>query len=296
MAAFVAAVLVIPAIAQVAGSAVDDSDQQPPRQGQGMPGRPGMGMGQRRGGGPAGLLRSPEVKRELGVTDEQIKQVEEGIRKQAEAREGTDGMPGEPPKREEIDKVLKSVLNDTQYKRFVEIELQAMGARALLRPDIREKLNLTDDQVDKLEDIIGPGGPMMGGPGGPPPQGGPGGQGGFPPPQGGPGGDGGGFPPPQGGPEGMPPQGDPGMPPPQGGQGGPGMGGPGMRRQGGQDMEKLNKKAFAILTEEQKATWKTLIGKEFKLPKPPAQGQGQRQRQRRGGGQGAGGGGGGNDQ
>ena len=280
MAAFVAAVLVLPAIAQVAANGQDNDPQNPPppgpRGGQGgFQGGPhggpngGPGMGRMPMGGLAGLLRNPDVKKELGVTDEQISKIESETRKVMEAmrNDGGQPQPGRQPgsHRDKVQAVLKSSLSEAQFKRFNEIELQVVGARALLRPDIREKLGLTEEQIEDIQDIVGPpqGGPgMMGGQGGPPRQGGPG-QGGFggPPPQGGPG---------QGGFGGPPPQGGPG----QGGFGGqPPQGGPGMGRR--TEMEKVNRRAFKVLTEKQLALWKQMTGKEFKMGPPPGQpGQG----------------------
>jgi Spy/CpxP family protein refolding chaperone len=284
----VAAVLIVPALA-LAGSEASSTQQGRP---QGQPGMGQPGQGQRRGQGPLGLFRIAEVKKELGVTDDQVKKLEEAFKKFHESHQPTEGQQPEPPKQEEVEKVFLSVLSESQYTRFRQIELQAMGGRGLLRPDVREKLKLSDDQVDQIEDIVGPGGPQggpgMGGPGGGPgmggPQGGPGmgGPGGGP--EGGPGmggpGDGPGRGGPGGGPEGGPgiggpgdgPGGGPGMGGPQGGpgmggpQGGPGAGGPA-------NEEKQTKKALALLTAEQKAVYQTLIGKEFKFPKRQATGQ-----------------------
>lgn len=123
----------------------------------------------------------------------------------------------------------------------------------IFRHDVQDDLQITSDEMDKLDTLrqsMGPmGGPGFGGPGGPPP-GGPGGQGG--PPPGGPGGQGGPPPggqggqagPPQGGPGGP---GDQGGPPPQGGPGGPGGQG-GMCEQRHQKMVAAIKQ---ILTEQQ---------------------------------------------
>ena len=100
------------------------------------------------------------------------------------------------------------------------------GPRILMAPDVQKELGLSQEQIEKLGEILGrqPGGPPQGGPGGPP-------EGGFGgPPQGGPGG------PPQGGPGG-PPEGGFGGPP-QGGPGGPPQGGFGGPADGGQEMEK----------------------------------------------------------
>ncbi len=155
------------------------------------------------------------------------------------------GGPGGPPngqRGEDMDKKIEAILNDSQFARYQQLSLQAQGARAILRPDVSEKLKLTEEQHDQIRQIMEAnrpqGGPQgRGGQGGPPQQG----QGGF-----------------QGG-------------PPQGGQGGFGQ-----RGQGGppnfEEMEKkdaeLNKKIMAVLTSSQKATWEKMLGKPFKFEKP----------------------------
>jgi hypothetical protein len=159
------------------------------------------------------------------------------------------------------------------------------GPRILMRPDVQKELKITDDQRQKLADLMPPGpGAFEGRPGGPPggfgggPGGPPGGFGGGPggPP---PGGFGGG----QGGPGGPPPggQGGPGGPPPPGGQGGfgggaggqggfgggpggqggfgGGQGGPGgFGGPGPGQMRQMEKKIKAILSESQYTRYQQL--------------------------------------
>ncbi|MBI5707212.1 MAG: hypothetical protein HZC36_09520 [Armatimonadetes bacterium] len=127
----------------------------------------------------------------------------------------------------------------------------AGGAGILMRPDVRKELKLSEDQADKIDALLRPGGQGFGGRGGGGDFGGPpGGRqgGGFGGGQGGPPGrgQGGGFSGGQGGPpQGGPPQGGPG--------GGFGPGGPGGFDP--QQMEKrekeLDQKVKAILSESQ---------------------------------------------
>lgn len=112
-------------------------------------------------------------------------------------------------------------------------------AMLAMRRDVQADLNLTSEQVAKLQ-ALRPRGPRMGGPGGPG-----GGPGGAPDDQGGP-----------------PPGGDQGGPPPGGGQGGPppgmGPGGPG----GPPNFRAMAEKIKGILTTEQ---WSRLKGIDVQL-------------------------------
>jgi Spy/CpxP family protein refolding chaperone len=166
-------------------------------------------------GGPAQvgmLLEMPEVQKELALSDEQKTKIQ-SIRDEQEdqMRAGFDSFNpqelddlsdeqreerfaamrkrGEEAAQKANDKI-KETLDAKQFARLEQLRLQREGARALLRPEVSEKLALSDAQRKDLEEKL--------------PQGGPGGFGppGFGPPGGGPGGPGGrGFGPP-GGPQG----------------------------------------------------------------------------------------------
>lgn len=292
------------------------------------PGRPGFGgqqggPGQFRGGGMQmgpqgpGILRMPEVQKELGLSEDQIEKLNKiipgppmggrggpgqgggsgfqggppqggfqggppqgGGGFQGGPPQGQGGFQGGPPQgagfqggpggrnpeqeqkqREEIEKKIKGVLTDEQFTRYQQLALQLEGAKALSRPEVADKVGLSNTQVEKIRKIVqemddsrrGPGGlgggwqerPIGRGGNGGPPQGGGGFQGG--PPQGG-----GGF---QGG------------PPPGGQQGGrPPMGGPGMMSE--EDKKKMDAKILAVLTDAQKSKWTAMLGKPFKFPNP----------------------------
>jgi peroxiredoxin len=127
----------------------------------------------RRGGGPIvigrggglQLLRIPEVQQELKMTPAQIAKVEE---KQREVREGTQALfqgsnPGQLPaeEREKLmerarelqSKAVADILDETQRKRFRELDLQLLGPLAVTRRDIAAELKLTSDQTTKIRDI-----------------------------------------------------------------------------------------------------------------------------------------------
>jgi hypothetical protein len=78
----------------------------------------------------------------------------------------------------QLDKKLKAILSESQFARHKQIMLQAEAPMVFLRPETAEALNISDDQREKIEQVLeearpgrGQGGPE-GGPGGP---GGPGG-------------------------------------------------------------------------------------------------------------------------
>lgn len=61
------------------------------------------------------------------------------------------GGPGQDRMRQ-MEKKIKEILNETQYKRYQELSLQAQGAPAMLRPEIASKLGLTEDQVERMQE------------------------------------------------------------------------------------------------------------------------------------------------
>jgi len=164
-------------------------------------------------GGPAQvgmLLEMPEVQKELALSDEQKTKLqavrdeqEEQMRagfdsfnpqefdelsdEQREERFAAMRKRGEEAAQKANDKV-KEALDAQQFARLEQLRLQREGARALLRPEIAEKLGLNETQRKDLADKLPQGGPGgFGPPGFGPPGGGPGGPG-FGPPGFGPGG------------------------------------------------------------------------------------------------------------
>jgi hypothetical protein len=92
----------------------------------------GGGFGGPGGGGqdPAALLRRPDVKKELKLTDEQLEKV-----------------PGA------VLKALAEVLNPDQLKRLNQIDLQVKGYRALSEAKVQMALKMTSEQKDSLKTI-----------------------------------------------------------------------------------------------------------------------------------------------
>jgi hypothetical protein len=154
------------------------------------------GQGMRQGGpgmmhGPAILFRQ-DVQRELKLTEEQIGKLREavpgpggpgGLQRGGHAGGGGQRQQGGPPQgmrgqgmghegMQKADAAVKGVLSDSQYKRYHELDLQLAGAMAVARPDVAEKLKLTEDQLQQIRSLGrpqgGPGGFQRGGQGGPP--------------------------------------------------------------------------------------------------------------------------------
>lgn len=237
----------------------------------GGPGGPG-GRGGPGGGGDAFLLGMPEVQKELAISEDQkglledmmadlrggprpdfasfrdLSQEErtkrfEEMRKQAEERA------------KQAEDALKAILDEKQFARYEELRLQRQGVMALTRPEMADKLALSEEQKEKLAALRpergrgGPGGPGQGGPG----------QGRF----------GQGRPPGEGRPE----QGQPraeGRPNPEGNPGQPG-GRPdfqAMMEEMQARREKQEAEILAVLTPDQKAKWDQMLGKKFEFPQP----------------------------
>jgi len=146
---------------------------QPPGggRGRGAGGCPGGGMIMGPGMGLLQLLRIQDVQDELQMTPEQ----KDKLRDLAPARAGAGArlqdmqdLPAEERRakmaelakemQERSEKQLAEILKPDQIKRLKEIGLQAaeatMGlANALLSPDVTKALELTSEQIDKLQEI-----------------------------------------------------------------------------------------------------------------------------------------------
>lgn len=227
------------------------ANQAAPRTNGAAPGAggPSANIGGQRGGGPGGprgggrgfnvgfMLRNEQFKKELNLTDDQVKQIEAALPQQGQGG-GQQISPEERQKqREAIQKKIDAILKPGQKSRLHEIELQMQGPRALTRDEVAKALGLSEDQSKKIEAALQV----------PRPSGGPGGPGAAP---GGPGRQGGGQP----------------------GAGGPGGGFD--REAFMKAREEANKKALAILTADQKAKWDKMLGKPFEFQRPQGGGPG----------------------
>ena len=102
--------------------------QQPQKKG-------GFQFGQFGGGGGAGgtlaLINREDVKKELDITPEQLEKVPDAIQK-----------------------ALAAVLNDKQYKRLTQIDLQQRGANAFTDAKVQKELKISDEQTENIKTIL----------------------------------------------------------------------------------------------------------------------------------------------
>jgi hypothetical protein len=131
---------------------------QPPQQrGQRGPGMMGAGMGLPQ------LVRIEAVRTEIGLTDEQAGQVREAMAPVRGRGEGERPNLREMSDQEreqwreqmasrtaEMEQKLAEILNAEQMTRLRQIQIQAMGNRALLAANVVKELGITEDQQEKM--------------------------------------------------------------------------------------------------------------------------------------------------
>jgi Spy/CpxP family protein refolding chaperone len=138
---------------------------QPPGGRGGMLQRPG-------GGGPAGLLSSKTVLADIKATEEQVAKLKEwgrdfvmkqmsGMRERFQDLQGLGReemgkklaeMQAETSKKAYAE--LADVLKPEQVERLKQIEVQVGIPQSFRMPSVQEALKLTDDQKDKLKDVV----------------------------------------------------------------------------------------------------------------------------------------------
>jgi hypothetical protein len=99
----------------------------------------GQGGDKKRAGGgfaggqqsPLNMLNRAEVKKELDLTDEQVEK-----------------LPAE------VLLAISKVLNEKQYKRFKQIELQQRGNNAFKDTAVQKQLKVTDDQAKNISSLL----------------------------------------------------------------------------------------------------------------------------------------------
>lgn len=93
------------------------------------------GGGRFGGGGrqadPVSLLQNPQIKKELGITEDQEGQIGDAVFN-----------------------ALKKVLKDNQVTRLKQIMLQMKGTQAYLDPAVQKELSLSDRQVNNIKTIM----------------------------------------------------------------------------------------------------------------------------------------------
>ena len=110
-------------------------------------------------GNPLMLLGQESVQKELKLTDEQTKKVDELRQKTREKfQEIFGGDEAERPKKmqelnEENRKAIDALLSPEQSKRLKQIVYQQRGAAALADPEAAKALNLSEEQQEKVKTI-----------------------------------------------------------------------------------------------------------------------------------------------
>jgi hypothetical protein len=231
-----AALMAAPALAQRPQRPTQPQQQQ------------GRGFGGQ--GGYAALLRNESVQRELKLEADQVEKATQAVRSVQEKHRDAfaalrDATPEERrAKQQELNQTINSetlqalndVLKPEQVKRLKQIELQQAGYNAFTRPDVQKALNLTDDQKGKINTIVEETSremrTLLGA--------GPGARG-------------------QGQGQGQRGQGQRGQ-------------GQGQGRPGGENQEKVEalrkqttEKVHAVLTDDQKSSWKEMTGEPFQV-------------------------------
>jgi hypothetical protein len=145
-------------------------------QGGGQGRRGGGQFGQRRGGGNSemSVVMRADVQKELAITEDQKKKLEElrtsgrptggggaagggaaggnggGDRQQMDPAEMQKRM---AEMREKQHKDIAAILNETQVKRLGELVLQRDGFNALTRAEVQKSLGFTSEQTQKVKDL-----------------------------------------------------------------------------------------------------------------------------------------------
>lgn len=110
-------------------------------------------------GNPAMLLRQESVQKELKLSDDQIKKVEElgeAMREKFQEARDLEGEERAKKMRElttENEKALGKLLKPDQDKRLKQISYQQQGAQAFANPDVAKALGLTDAQKAEIQKI-----------------------------------------------------------------------------------------------------------------------------------------------
>jgi hypothetical protein len=144
--------------------------QDQPR-GRGRGGFGGGGFGGPGMNSPVALLGIPEVRKELNVSDEQGKEIDDVLAKVREARGGFNFQDfqslGEDERQKRMDEMRKKgeeadkaaqekldkILKPEQLARLNQLSLQRQGLMALARPEVAKQLGLSQEQQDKIKKI-----------------------------------------------------------------------------------------------------------------------------------------------
>jgi Spy/CpxP family protein refolding chaperone len=109
---------------------------------------------------PLFLLQQKDVQKELKLTSEQIAKVKQGFDKQKQEAQALRELQGDA-RQERVRELMRAdrktmheILQPDQQKRLSQIMLQEQGAPAFAHPRVARELNISDDQEQKIEDIL----------------------------------------------------------------------------------------------------------------------------------------------
>ena len=124
----------------------------PPGRGPGGPGGPGQhgGPGMRPGPGQH-LIFAPPIVAELRLSEAQVQQLHQILPDRGPGGHPGPGGTGIP---RNWDEEIKKVLNQHQYRRWRQVELQITAPRVFTRPDVAERLGITEEQREQMHQIM----------------------------------------------------------------------------------------------------------------------------------------------
>jgi Spy/CpxP family protein refolding chaperone len=116
---------------------------------------------------PLFLLQQKDVQKELKLTSDQTAKLKEAFDKQKQEAQTLRELQGDA-RQERVrelmradQKTMHEVLQPDQQKRLRQIMLQEQGAPAFAHPRVARELNISDDQEQKIEDILDTAGRKM---------------------------------------------------------------------------------------------------------------------------------------
>ncbi len=108
------------------------------------------GMGMDMMYGPMATLQRPEIRKELKVSKDQVKQLDEIVKNLTKASESGNIQINSLSK---VDADMMAVLDEVQKQRYFELSIQIRGAIALTDPLVVDKLGLSVDQAASAKKI-----------------------------------------------------------------------------------------------------------------------------------------------
>ncbi len=102
------------------------------------------------GYGPFATLQRPEIRKELKLSKDQIKQADLIIKELSKATESGNAVVTSLKK---VDDDLMALLDEKQKERFFQIQIQAKGGTALSDPIVAVKIEMSVEQISSVKKI-----------------------------------------------------------------------------------------------------------------------------------------------